>query len=484
MAGSTVPIKAGVLEDLATRFLINLPDEEKNDMLKLCSHMELAHWFYLDHLQPNDPSLPKCNIKEFIATIFRRYPFLAKGSSNDLDNIISKWRAHRHKQPLRGGIILNEPLTKCLLVQGYPFTCVSWGLPKGKIEQNEKDVDCAVREIYEETGLDARELINKDEYLEARLNGRKAKMFLVWGISEESLLAPRSLKEIKAIQWFPVEALPSSFKDVASKQETFNGVIPFVKPLRDWISRHQGIATVATNNTRNNATESFKPERSTTAPALSLQQLPSRSFSSPPGGNAYSATGLAASPQTVQSNGDIHASEMIKQLLHTPRNGLRRNSQLSVPAPSPQRTSSSQLHSGHQATSSSPVHLKKIHTPILSTTPVPSPITISTPLLKNTSVNRTAVPSALGTDMSHVGHTPLLKSTSLDRRAVPSALGTDSIPVSAVQGPVGLFPIPFNQALLGSSSRPEPNLAPIPLEPSKRLIYFRFDTSRILTGNV
>ena len=39
------------------------------------------------------------------------------------------------------------PRLQCLLVQGYPFTCVSWGLPKGKMEQNEKDVDCAVREV-------------------------------------------------------------------------------------------------------------------------------------------------------------------------------------------------------------------------------------------------------------------------------------------------------------------------------------------------
>ena len=43
---------------------------------------------------------------------------------------------------------------KCLLVQGYPFNCVSWGLPKGKLEQNEKDVDCAVREVsYWEIGM-------------------------------------------------------------------------------------------------------------------------------------------------------------------------------------------------------------------------------------------------------------------------------------------------------------------------------------------
>ena len=51
-------------------------------------------------------------------------------------------------------------LTQCLLVQGYPAS-TSWGFPKGKLEQGEDDVDTAVREVYEETGFDSREIIQR-----------------------------------------------------------------------------------------------------------------------------------------------------------------------------------------------------------------------------------------------------------------------------------------------------------------------------------
>ena len=51
-----------------SRFLINIPEDDKDDIMKLCDHLELAHWFYLDFLRPEDPSLPGCTFKEFMAT--------------------------------------------------------------------------------------------------------------------------------------------------------------------------------------------------------------------------------------------------------------------------------------------------------------------------------------------------------------------------------------------------------------------------------
>ena len=79
----------------------------------------------------------------------------------------------------------------CTVEGGDMATISSWGVRKAL------SWDESGPQIYEETGLDAREMIDQDEYLEAKLSGRKAKMFVVKGVSEESLLAPRSLKEIK-----------------------------------------------------------------------------------------------------------------------------------------------------------------------------------------------------------------------------------------------------------------------------------------------
>lgn len=54
-------------------------------------------------------------------------------------------------------LALNEKcsdLTKVVMVQGYGST--SWSFPKGKINKDEPPSSCALREVYEETGYDAR----------------------------------------------------------------------------------------------------------------------------------------------------------------------------------------------------------------------------------------------------------------------------------------------------------------------------------------
>ena len=53
---------------LCSRFLINIPDEDKDDAMRVCGHLELAHWFYLDFLRQDNMSLPACNLKEFMNT--------------------------------------------------------------------------------------------------------------------------------------------------------------------------------------------------------------------------------------------------------------------------------------------------------------------------------------------------------------------------------------------------------------------------------
>lgn len=53
-----------------------------------------------------------------------------------------------------GTIILNYKKNRVLLIQSYGQY---WGLPKGRVEENESLTDCAIRETYEETGITLRE---------------------------------------------------------------------------------------------------------------------------------------------------------------------------------------------------------------------------------------------------------------------------------------------------------------------------------------
>jgi Dcp2, box A domain len=72
--GGGVKIPKDLLDDLASRFIINIPDHERIDMIRVCFQIELAHWFYLDFMLPtnneNVKKLPSCGIKQFTWQIF------------------------------------------------------------------------------------------------------------------------------------------------------------------------------------------------------------------------------------------------------------------------------------------------------------------------------------------------------------------------------------------------------------------------------
>ena len=42
----SIPLE--ILDDLGSRFIINIPEEERKDLIRICFQIELAHWFYVD----------------------------------------------------------------------------------------------------------------------------------------------------------------------------------------------------------------------------------------------------------------------------------------------------------------------------------------------------------------------------------------------------------------------------------------------------
>lgn len=66
-------IPRDILDDLASRFIINVPVEERSDLIRICFQIELAHWFYLDFYcgGDKDEKLVEVNIKYFALHIFK-----------------------------------------------------------------------------------------------------------------------------------------------------------------------------------------------------------------------------------------------------------------------------------------------------------------------------------------------------------------------------------------------------------------------------
>ncbi|GAA6105405.1 m7GpppN-mRNA hydrolase isoform X1 [Tachysurus ichikawai] len=48
-----------------SRFILHIPSEERDNAIRVCFQIELAHWFYLDFYVQNTPGLPQCGIRDF-----------------------------------------------------------------------------------------------------------------------------------------------------------------------------------------------------------------------------------------------------------------------------------------------------------------------------------------------------------------------------------------------------------------------------------
>ncbi|XP_077285434.1 decapping mRNA 2 [Arctopsyche grandis] len=264
----SIPIE--VLDDLSSRFIINIPEEDRADLVRICFQIELAHWFYLDFYCPDESyNVHPCGMKEFAAHIFQHIPFLQKHKSN-LANILDNWREYKLSVPTYGAIILNEDLSHVLLVQSF-LTKASWGFPKGKVNEDEEPWLCACREVLEETGFDITPHLNKNDFIESTIHDQLVRLYIVGYIPKTTKFQPRTRNEIKACEWFPLIDLPSNRKDVTPKikmgvnPNAFFMVLPFVKRLKRWVAesiknnssskrlRHKSMGDLETSIRRNSS---------------------------------------------------------------------------------------------------------------------------------------------------------------------------------------------------------------------------------------
>ena len=215
------------LEEVATRFLVHLPDSELQSGDRLFFQIEQAHWFYEDFLADADgSSLPHLHLRKFASKLFNSVELL-KPLKAHYEELFDEFRAYKGKIPVCGCVLLDPSLTKVVLVQNWAKT--SWGLPKGKLNQNEKKSECAKREVGEETGYDVLMDLDENEALELVNQDQHAAMFCVPDVDPAFDFQPRVRKEISNVKFFPLDQLPA-------KQW---GVGQFVPKIKRWVKQYK-----------------------------------------------------------------------------------------------------------------------------------------------------------------------------------------------------------------------------------------------------
>ncbi|TKS84032.1 m7GpppN-mRNA hydrolase [Collichthys lucidus] len=208
----------------------------------------------------NEPPMPICCIILIIklcsrltfifldgCKLFHHCPFLLP-HGEDVQKVLEQWKEYKMGVPTYGAIIVDESLENVLLVQGY-LAKSGWGFPKGKVNEDEAPHDCAIREVLEETGFDIKNRICKDMYIEQKITDQLVRLYIIPGVSKDTKFNPKTRKEIRNIEWFPIEKLPCHRNDMTPKSKLglapnrFFMAIPFIRPLREWISRQKGEST-------------------------------------------------------------------------------------------------------------------------------------------------------------------------------------------------------------------------------------------------
>mmetsp|Transcript_671 Transcript_671/g.2243 ORF Transcript_671/g.2243 Transcript_671/m.2243 type:complete len:403 (+) Transcript_671:51-1259(+) len=224
-----------VLDDLCCRFLLNLPASEFESFDRLFFAIESAHWFYEDFFRAKNKGLPVLSLKDFAAALFAHTPLLQpyKGQVN---NLFEQFRQYRQEVPKCGAALLNPNMTRVLLVLGWGSKG-RWSFPKGKLGKDETELECAIREVEEETSYNFAAQGREGDYMDAFMQNVKTRIFIVQNVHENFEFVPRTRKEISKIMWHNINDLPEDFTIEGASQ--YGSVVPFARRLKSWVRKRQ-----------------------------------------------------------------------------------------------------------------------------------------------------------------------------------------------------------------------------------------------------
>jgi mRNA-decapping enzyme subunit 2 len=263
--------------------------------------------------------------------------------------------------PVRGVIMLNEAMDKCVMVKGWKGGA-SWSFPRGKIEKNETDIECAEREAWEETGVIVEGLVLPENKLEHRVHGKQEVwMYVIPGIPEDTKFEAKTRNEISKIDWHSMDKLPGWHKSTRKGGKDINNtpvkpskyylIYPFVILLRQWMDTKGKQWKAKQAAAKQQEMELAAQEADTTPSAASLKNLLGIGSMGgtpqlEPAQNPFEAQGITTSSGSSQE-------EKSKALFQMLKGGTSAESSVSSPTQSSQHNNVPRVTGSYQA---SPIH--------------------------------------------------------------------------------------------------------------------------------
>lgn len=309
-----------LLDDLCSRFVLNVPEEELQAFERILFSVEQAHWFYEDNAMEQNMALKSLTLREFTSLMFQSCAAL-RPYITQIDDIYKDFTTYKTRVPVMGAIILDETLERCLLVKGWKAGA-SWSFPRGKKNKNEEDHLCAIREVIEETGYDVEPKLKLEDHLEFVMGQQRMRLYIIPGVKDDTMFAPQTKKEVSEIAWHRVDELPVANGESIVHHRGPTGlkyfmVFPFVTPLKNWIAKKRPQYT----------------KRAVPLPGVTIFKVKNNLSSH--GSGAYVNAVMPAAPAAIAA--PVPSSEKIQSARSSPKSSPK-NSPRRTPKPSPKNS--------------------------------------------------------------------------------------------------------------------------------------------------
>lgn len=180
-------INKRVLDDLTVRFLVNSKEFLCLQPEEYFFILEEAHWFATDFYK----------IKPIPLILFAEQILLHNQIELNLTAEYELFKKYKQSIKVFGSMIFSKDLSHVLLVQQIGSS-KSITFPKGKKSKNETGMECAVRETYEEVGIDVK---NKIVDLSVTVFD-KITFYCVFNVDMAFNFQTKTRNEISRIFWF------------------------------------------------------------------------------------------------------------------------------------------------------------------------------------------------------------------------------------------------------------------------------------------
>lgn len=141
------------------------------------------------------------------------------------EDLFTDFSDYKYSIPVYGIIMLSPDMTKLVLVCNWKGS--SWSFPRGKQNESEAPLLCAIREVYEETGFNATGHCKIEDEITVWQDNKKCTLYIATDVSEHTTFEPQTRKEISEVAFFKIDSVPKNCW----------AVHPFLPKLKRWIKQ-------------------------------------------------------------------------------------------------------------------------------------------------------------------------------------------------------------------------------------------------------